>query len=315
VGYVLFMFREKESALPWVRRCSVIAGPTGSGKSELAISWARKSGAEIVCVDSMTLYRGFDLGTAKPGPAIRAEIPHHLLDLLDPGEDASAGWWFDLARQTIQSILGEGKKAILVGGTALYFQLLFHGMAQAPPRSDVIRRRLEEEALAEGPLEFHKRLAEKDPTAAKRIHPNDSRRLVRALEVLELTGETITKFQAQWGREVPEGPEGDERWVWLAWPRNLLRERIALRNREMIQGGWMEEVRDLKARYGEWGKTASQAVGYCQLMDVVHGKLSLPEAERKIIEGTCQVAKRQETWFRSMSMLTPLICPMGQEGG
>lgn len=303
---------DKESALPLVRHCSVIAGPTGSGKSALAMRWARQAGAEIVCVDSMTLYRGFDIGTAKPRAEDLAEIPHHLINKLDPDQDANAGWWLDLARGTLETLLSRGRRVILVGGTGLYFQLLFRGMAEALPKSEEIRQRLEQEATESAPSVLHSRLRRHDPQAAARIHPNDSRRIVRALEVFELTGQTITHFQTQWsnasgGDEMV--PVGQERWVWLNWPRQELRHRIALRTREMISAGWLEEVRLLQQRFGTWGKTAGQAVGYSLLRQVVGGEMSLPDAERKITEATCQVAKRQETWFRAMKMLTPIHCP------
>ena len=309
MGYAFHMLTAKESVLPLLQQCTVIAGPTGSGKSALALALARETGAEIVCVDSMTLYRGFNIGTAKPGPSDLAQVPHHLIDLLNPDEDANAGWWLDLARETLQSILVRGKKAILVGGTALYFQLLFQGMAEAPPKSEAARNELEASVVEMGAPALHQRLAVVDPAAAARIHPNDARRIVRALEVFQLTGRGISQFQTQWDRHSVEpicGPTGGEHWVWLSWPRESLRQRIANRTREMITGGWLEEVAFLESRYGTWGKTAGQAVGYAILRRVFRGELKLEEAERKIVEGTCQVAKRQETWFRSMRMLTPL---------
>lgn len=309
VGYAFGMLTAKESVLPLLRRCTVIAGPTGSGKSALALAVARQTGAEIVCVDSMTLYRGFDIGTAKPVPAELAQVTHHLLDLLNPDEDANAGWWLDMAREILRSIMAKGKRAILVGGTALYFQLLFQGMAQAPPKSDAVREELEARVAELGAAAMHQRLAVVDPLAAARIHPNDARRIVRALEVHQLTGRGISQFQTQWDRNSVEpscGPMDGERWVWLTWPRETLRQRIAKRAREMINAGWLQEVASLEGRFGTWGKTAGQAVGYAILRRVLRGELKLEEAERKIVEGTCQVAKRQETWFRSMRMLTPL---------
>jgi tRNA dimethylallyltransferase len=260
----------------------------------------------------MTLYRGFDIGTAKPPAEDLAEIPHHLINKLDPNEDANAGWWLDLARGTLESLLSRGRRVILVGGTALYFQLLFRGMAEALPKSDEIRQRLEGEAIESGLSRLHTRLSRHDPQAAARIHPNDSRRIVRALEVFELTGQTISQFQTQWSSASDANemvPIGQEKWIWLNWPRQQLRHRIAQRTREMISAGWLEEVRQLQQRFGNWGKTAGQAVGYLLLRQVIGGEMSLQEAERKITEGTCQVAKRQETWFRAMKMLTPIHCP------
>lgn len=292
-----------------IRRCSVIAGPTASGKTDLALSWALLNQAEIVCVDSMTLYRGMDIGTAKPDPAIQEKIPHHLLDLLDPTQDANAGWWLDIATNTIADILSRGRRVVLVGGTALYFQLLFFGMADAPPRDEGVRSRLELELSQSGPGVLHTRLATLDPVASSRIHPNDGRRIVRALEVSELTGKPLSSFQSQWTKPGPEGPVGPEKWVWLSWPRTILRERIHSRTAQMIRGGWLEEVRALDRLYPQWAKGPSQAVGYAALREVCRGRQSLGEAEKRITEGTCQVAKRQETWFRAMHWLEPMICP------
>jgi tRNA dimethylallyltransferase len=293
----------------------VIAGPTSSGKTDLALAWAQKHQAEIVCVDSMTLYRGLDIGTAKPDRATRDLVPHHLLDLLDPTQEANAGWWLDLAGKTIVEILGRGKRVILVGGTALYFQLLFHGMAEAPPRDDLLRARLELELSRTGPGILHARLAGVDPLSASRIHPNDGRRLIRALEVAELTGKSLSSFQSQWTDIKPSGPVGPEKWMWLSWPRETLRERIRLRTLQMIRDGWLEEVRGLDRVYPTWAKGPSQAVGYARLREVCQGMISLEEASRKITEGTCQVAKRQETWFRAMKWLEPVKCPDGMVAG
>ena len=301
----------KESALHLLRQSTVIAGPTGSGKTAMAIGLALQTGAEIICVDSMTLYRGFNIGTAKPTPSELALVPHHLINLLDPDEDANAGWWLDTAREVLQSIFSRGKKAILVGGTALYFQLLFQGMAEAPPKSDQVRKELEDLVAGIGSVALHQRLASVDPAAAARIHPNDARRIIRALEVFQLSGKGISQFQTQWDRNLNETalkPVGDERWVWLSWPRELLRERIAKRTGEMVAAGWLEEVAGLADKFGTWGKTAGQAVGYAVLRQVLGGELKIEDAERKITEGTCQVAKRQETWFRSMRMLEPIRC-------
>jgi tRNA dimethylallyltransferase len=178
----------------------VLTGPTGSGKTELAVELAEQLGAEIVAMDSMTLYRGMDIGTAKPGPEERRRVPHHLLDVVDPWESASVAWWLEQAAACCRAIEGRGKRVLFVGGTPLYLKALVHGLFEGPPAHPALRQRLLEEAERDGKPALHARLAAVDPAAAARLHPNDVRRVVRALEVWHLTGRPISEWQNEWPR-------------------------------------------------------------------------------------------------------------------
>ena len=290
-----------------ISRCSLVTGPTGSGKSAYAFEWARSTKAELVLIDSMTLYRGMDIGTAKPNLVERREIPHHMLDLLEMHEDASAGWWLAQATKRIDTILRRGGKVILVGGTALYLQLLFYGLGTAPIQDPVLRQKLETEAISFGSQFLHQRLGGVDPVAASKIHPNDTRRIIRALEVYEITGQPISSFQGQWSQKrEPLLPESGNKWICLGWPREELKLRIAKRTEAMLKAGWLQEVQSLAARNTSWGKTAGQAVGYQLLLSVLQGEISLSVASQRIIEETSQVAKHQETWFKRWKSLEKL---------
>ncbi len=182
----------------------ILTGPTGSGKSRLALDLAERLGAEIVSMDSMALYRRMDIGTAKPTSAERRRVPHHLLDVLDPWESASVAWWLQHALACCQDIVRRGKRPLFVGGTPLYLKALLHGLFDGPPADEAIRRRLSEEAAIHGSESLHARLAAVDPVSAARLHTNDLRRLIRALEVWELTGRPISAWQTQWNsRNIP----------------------------------------------------------------------------------------------------------------
>jgi tRNA dimethylallyltransferase len=178
----------------------VLTGPTGSGKSHLALELAERLGAEIVSMDSMALYRRMDIGTAKPTPDERRRVPHHLIDVLEPWESASVAWWLERAAACCRDITSRGKRPLFVGGTPLYLKALLHGLFDGPPADETIRRRLRDEAAASGAGALHARLAAIDPVSAARLHPNDVRRVIRALEVWELTGRPISDWQTQWKR-------------------------------------------------------------------------------------------------------------------
>src|SRR5262249_20795630 len=191
--------REHAGMPPEVSRHALtLTGPTGSGKSQLAPDLAEQLGTEIVGLDSMTLYRGLDVGTAKPSAADRRRVPHHLLDVLDPWESASVAWWLDRAADCVRDIQARGRRALFVGGTPLYLKALLHGLFDGPPAAAALRQRLEQEAERDGWPALHARLARVDPAGAARLHPNDLRRVVRALEVHELTGRPISAWQTQW---------------------------------------------------------------------------------------------------------------------
>ena len=187
----------------------ILTGPTGAGKSRLALALAERLGAEIVSMDSMALYRGMDVGTAKPGPDERRRVPHHLIDVLDPWESASVAWWLRRAAECCTEIENRGRRVLFVGGTPLYLKAVLHGLFDGPPADEQLRRRLADEAETLGPAALHARLADVDPVGAARLHPNDVRRVVRALEVWQLTGRPISAWQTQWraasgGRQPPD---------------------------------------------------------------------------------------------------------------
>jgi len=275
----------------------ILTGPTGSGKSRLALALAERLGAEIVAMDSMTLYRGMDVGTAKPTTADRRRVPHHLIDVLDPWQSASVAWWLEQAEVCYQDITGRGKRALFVGGTPLYLKALLYGLFDGPPADAAVRRRLAAEAEEHGGAALHRRLAEHDPAAAARLHPNDVRRMIRALEVWELTGRPISSFQEQW-KGAPGGAA--DRVLCLDVPRPELYARIDTRVREMIAASLVDEVRRLRAAPHPLGREASQAVGYKELFDHLDGRATLDEAIDRIQTRSRQLAKRQLTWFRRL---------------
>ncbi len=272
----------------------VLTGPTGSGKTRLALQWAESADAEIVSMDSMALYRGMDVGTAKPTPEERARVPHHLLDVLDPWESSSVAWWLKEAARVCAEIRGRGKRILFVGGTPLYLKGMIFGMFEGPSADDALRARL----LKESPETLHRRLSTVDPVAAQRLHPNDVRRTVRALEVFELTGRPISAWQQQWPAQAL--PPDEKRIVWLDLPRAVLHERIAQRVEAMFAHGWIEEVQRLRALPKPLSREASQALGYPEIGDYLDGRTDLAGAKERVLFRTRQFAKRQITWFRRL---------------
>ncbi|MFO0878733.1 MAG: tRNA (adenosine(37)-N6)-dimethylallyltransferase MiaA [Gemmataceae bacterium] len=277
----------------------ILTGPTGSGKSRLALELAPRLRAEIVAMDSMTLYRGMDIGTAKPTADERARVPHHLLDVLDPWESASVAWWLDKAAEVVRLIEQRGRRVLFVGGTALYLKSLLEGLFEGPPGDADLRRRLEVEAEQLGKQALHDRLAQVDPPTAARLHPNDVRRVIRALEVHSLTGQPISAWQTQWSQN-RTSPAESQRFQCLDLPREVLYDRINRRVEEMIAQGWLDEVRRLRDLERPLSREASQALGYNELMAHLEGRCSLTEAVTTIQTRSRQFAKRQLTWFRNL---------------
>jgi tRNA dimethylallyltransferase len=275
----------------------VILGPTASGKSDVALAVARSAGAEILSVDSMQVYRGMDVGTAKPGAAERAEVAHHLLDVVNPGEPFTVARFVELADALIADAAQRRVPLVATGGTPLYYKALFEGLFEGPGADDATRARLRELSNEE----LYRRLSEADPAAAQRIHPNDQKRLVRALEVHELTGRPISSFQTHWtsgGRRHPAV------WVGLDWDRDALNRRINARVKAMLAAGWLEEVRGLLKTYGTLSHTAAEATGYRELIDHLNGKQTLDESTEQIKIATRQLARRQMKWFRRFRDVT-----------
>ncbi len=299
------------------RKALILTGPTASGKTELALELAERLNAEIVALDSMTLYRGLDIGTAKPTADERRRVTHHLLDVLDPWESASVAWWLERAAASCRDIEARGKRALFVGGTPLYLKALLFGLFDGPPADAALRRRLVEEAERDGPAALHARLARVDPTAAARLHPNDVRRVVRALEVFELTGRPISLWQIQWNAEcgmrnaelgspIPHSAFRIPHSLWLDLPRDELYARINARVERMVAAGLVEEVQGLRGLPRPLSREARQALGYKEMFDVLDGKVSLAAAVARIQTRSRNFAKRQVTWFRHLPGCRPV---------
>jgi tRNA dimethylallyltransferase len=280
------------------RNALVLTGATGSGKSALALELAERLGAEIVAMDSMTPYRGMDVGTAKPSREERARVPHHLIDELEPWESASVAWWLGRAADCCANIEARGRRALFVGGTPLYLKALLCGLFDGPPANLELRERLTREAEADAPSVLHHRLAQVDPESAGRLHPNDLRRVVRALEVFELTGRPISTWQGQWAGAESALPPG--RVLCLDLPRDELYARINRRVEAMVAGGLVEEVVRLRSLARPLSREAAQALGYKEVFAHLAGKATLAEAVRELQTRTRNFAKRQLTWFRHM---------------
>lgn len=277
-------------------KCLVLTGPTGSGKSALALELAPRLNAEIVSMDSMTLYRGFDIGTAKPTTDERNQVRHHLIDVLNPWESASVAWWLEAAAETVREIESRGRVALFVGGTPLYLKALLRGIFAGPSADGALRQRLEQEAALSGTEVLHARLAQMDPQAAERIHPNDLRRIVRALEVVEMTGAPISAMQQQWKGEPAFEPDV----VCLDIPREVLYERINRRVLAMLDQGWLDEARSLRSGDQPPSRVAAAAVGYRDLWAYLDGLTDWEATISRIQQRTRKYAKRQLTWFRHL---------------
>jgi tRNA dimethylallyltransferase len=275
----------------------ILTGPTGSGKSDWAMRLSRQWPVEIISVDSAQVFRGMDIGTAKPDPAARAAVAHHLLDILDPAQTYSAGQFAQDAVALISQIRARRHIPLLVGGTMLYLRALRQGLAQLPRASPEHRHRIDAAAAERGWPALHAQLARLDPQAAGRIHPNDAQRIQRALEVCQLTGQTLSGLQAHSPAALQEPAPI---WGLVPEPRAILHERIAIRFNQMMAQGFLDEVRSLHGRSDLNAAHASmRAVGYRQLWQHCNGQSTLAEAVEKGVAATRQLAKRQLTWLRS----------------
>ncbi|HEU4383576.1 MAG TPA: tRNA (adenosine(37)-N6)-dimethylallyltransferase MiaA [Anaeromyxobacteraceae bacterium] len=274
-------------------RIAVIAGPTASGKTRLAIDLCRAAGGEVVNADSQQVYLGLDVGTAKATAAERAEVPHHLLDLCQPGEGMDAARFCALADAAIAEVADRGRLPVVVGGTGLYLRLLLHGVAPAPGRDPGLRARLEEEAARLGRESMHRRLAGVDPEAARRIRPNDLVRVVRALEIAA-GGRTQSALFAAHGFQA----ERYRARLWALEPqREELHRRIDARVEAMFAGGILDEARRLLERSG--GRPPPKLpIGYAEAIACVRGELPLKEAVRRVQVAHRRYARRQLTWLR-----------------
>jgi tRNA dimethylallyltransferase len=272
-------------------------GPTGMGKTELAVALTRALPCDIISVDSAMVYRGLDIGTAKPGPEVLAAAPHRLLDIRDPAEAYSAGQFRRDALAEITPIVAAGRIPLLVGGTMLYFRALERGFAQLPPAAPDVRAELERAAVRHGWPWLHAELARCDPHTARRIHPHDAQRIQRALEVVRLTGRGPTELYR--AAPVECCPYTFVKIALVPAERRWLHTRIEARFDAMLARGFLEEVAALKARSDlHSAQPALRAVGYRQLWAHLAGECEFPEARRRAIAATRQLAKRQMTWLR-----------------
>jgi len=305
-----FQLEPAPSAVPPAVDCWYITGPTAAGKTQVGVELALRLNAEIISLDSMAVYRGMDIGTAKPSRAERERVPHHLIDIAAPSEEFSLSEYVDAAHAAISEIKSRGREVLFVGGTPLYLKALLRGVYQGPPADWEFRQQIERELQTLPVSALHERLQVIDPLLAAKLHPNDKRRIIRGLEVFKLTGQRLSHLQTQFD----EGrPAGAVKVFVLQWPRDELHRRIDARVEQMFAAGLVDEVRGLLAKFGTLSRTAVQAVGYREVMEYLRGQAtgdrrqsseSLAECGEQVKARTRQFARRQETWFRALSECT-----------
>ncbi len=288
-------------------RAIYLTGPTASGKTAVGVALARRLDAEIIALDSATLYRGMDIGTAKPSLAERGGVPHHLIDVIDPWESASVSAYRQWAGQCVSEIEKRGKRVLFVGGTALYLKVLLRGLFRGPGADLAVRQRLEQEADALGDPALHDRLAGLDPAAAARLHPNDRRRVIRALEVMELAGRPLSVLQGQHDRPAPPGVPV----IALDVPRACLNDRINRRVLRFFESGLVDEVVRLQTGVRPLSTAAAAAIGYRELIAMLTGHGTLAQTIERVQIRSRQFAKRQATWFRGLEEVRSV--PVGAE--
>lgn len=278
--------------------CWYLTGATASGKTGVSLELAKRLDAEIISLDSMAIYRGMDIGTAKPSLEQQAEVPHHLIDIVDPPDSFSVSQYRDVALELIDQIRGRDKQVLFVGGTALYLKALLRGMFEGPPADWDFRNGIEQEIAEMGAEFLHQRLQMIDPVSAHNLHPNDHRRIIRALEVYKRTGKPISHWQMQFD----EGCQADQCHVFtLRHARPVLHTRIEDRVDKMFAAGIVEEVRELLAKWESIGKTAAQAVGYREVINHIQNDVGIEETIERVRVRTRRFARHQETWFRGLS--------------
>ena len=295
------------------RKCWFVTGATASGKTAVSLALAKRLDAEIISLDSMAIYRGMDIGTAKPTAETQSLVPHHLIDIRDPNETCSVSEYRELAMEKVDEIHSRGKKVLFVGGTALYLKTLLRGMFDGPPADWEFRKQIEAEVENVGDAALHERVASVDPVAAHKLHVNDRRRLIRALEVYKLTGKPIS----HWQMEFADGVDASECKVFsLRHPRPILHERIETRVDQMFEAGLIDEVRGLLERWTDLSHTAAQAVGYREVIEHLRGEKEFAETREKVRVRTRKFARHQETWFRGLSEVRMIdIVPNSDKSG
>ncbi len=277
--------------------CWYLTGPTAAGKTSVGIEMAHLLNAEIISLDSMSVYRKMDIGTAKPTRDQLQAVPHHLIDILDPVDEFSVSSFVTLAHAKIREIRARDREVLFVGGTPMYLKAMLRGIYTGPPADWEFRAEVEQEARRVGIEALHARLSQVDPLSAAKLHQNDVRRIIRALEVYKVTGEPISHQQLQFEDGTPS--ERCRVFV-LGWPRAALHERIDHRVARMFSAGLVEETRRLLEEFEALSRTASQAVGYREAIAYLRGEMTLDRAQARVRVRTHQFARRQETWFRSL---------------
>lgn len=282
-----------------MRKIVILCGPTAVGKSKIGLELADKLNAEIVSADSQQVWRELDIGTAKPSPADRAKVAHHLIDVANPDEHFDVARYTGLAGQAIEDIWNRGKLVLVVGGAGMYIQTLLYGLCEAPPQDKMVRKKLSEEMEENGLHPLYERLQKIDPGVESRIHPNDKTRILRSLEVYALTGHPLSHFHSQHQKQEPRY---EALQLGLNCDRTLLHEKINKRVDWMMANGWVEEVRELLKFYsGE--SQALQSIGYQQIVEYLRGEKNLKETTEEIKQATRALARRQMTWLRAQEGL------------
>ncbi len=278
-----------------------LTGPTASGKTKVGLLLAERIGAEIISLDSMALYRGMDIGTAKPTLSDRSQIPHHMIDVVEPTEDFSLSQFVIQAHDLAADIRNRGRQVLFVGGTPLYLKTLLRGTFLGPAADWEFRIAVEQDVALYGIEKLHERLQQVDPLSAHKILPGDLRRMTRALEVAKITGLPLSHWQTQFERSTPAS---QCRVFALSWDRAALHQRVNSRVETMFQTGLVQETQNLLLKYGNLGRTASQAVGYKEVISHLAGQQDLPATMELVKAHTRQFVRRQEIWFRSLSEIT-----------
>src|SRR3989339_193955 len=289
---------------------SVIIGQTASGKSALASRIANQSDYEIISVDSMKIYRGMDIGTSKPNSEQRSKIKYHLIDIVEPHEEYNVAKFVSDCDQAITDITKRGKKPLLVCGTPLYLKALLYGIFSGSGSDSEIRAELEKTASEKGLAFLYERLMKVDPAKAGKIHANDRKRIIRALEVYRLTGKTISSLQTHFGKSELRYPAT---MVGLKWPSEELYQRINDRVERMFKAGLVEEVKDLMNSGKGLSRQAHEAIGYKEVIRHLNGEIMLEAAKEEVKNGTSYLARKQMTWFRKFPDIKWIECKSGDD--
>lgn len=276
----------------------LILGVTASGKSRLSFNLARSMETDIISVDSMKVYRRMDIGTAKPPAAAQKQVKYHLIDVVEPSQSFNVNSFIEKTDNVIKQLQADSKQVIAAGGTALYIKSLLYGLFEGPGTDEQIREKLKAQADSVGLRNLYTQLEKIDPAAAERIHPNDAKRVIRALEVYELTGKPISSFQQQWNQKAAED------WLVIGLRRDKDQEskRINARVKRMIEEGLVEEVKALLAEPNPLSKQARAAIGYAEMIDHLQSKTTLDEATELIKKNSRHLAKHQRTWFKTFKV-------------